>query len=79
MGHTDIDKSPSLHNQSIGFIQSIGSGTRSTSAGERPKNDAKDHESKKSDDAKTASGADATTTASVAKDAAKPASPSSSN
>lgn len=32
MGHTDIDKSPALHSQSIGFIRSIGGGGRTTSA-----------------------------------------------
>lgn len=32
IGHTDIDKSPALHSQSIGFIRSVGSGNPSTSA-----------------------------------------------
>jgi len=39
IGHTDIDKSPALHAQSIGYIRSIGSGTRSATAG--PEADAK--------------------------------------
>lgn len=33
IGHTDIDKSPALHAQSIGFIRSIGSGTQSATVG----------------------------------------------
>ncbi len=33
IGHTDIDKSPALHAQSIGYIRSIGSGTRSATVG----------------------------------------------
>jgi hypothetical protein len=38
IGHTDIDKSPALHAQSIGFIRSIGSGTQ-PDAEARPRND----------------------------------------
>ena len=47
IGHTDIDKSPALHSQSIGFIRSIGGSSQSTSAtvspnagDDKPKNDA---------------------------------------
>jgi hypothetical protein len=45
IGHTDIDKSPALHAQSIGFIRSIGSGssasaTVSPDLDEKPRNDA---------------------------------------
>lgn len=54
IGHTDIDKSPSLHAQSIGYIQSIGGGSRSTSTGDKPKSDGNDHESKKADETKAA-------------------------
>jgi pimeloyl-ACP methyl ester carboxylesterase len=32
VGHTDIDKSPALHAQSIAFVQSIGGGGRSSTA-----------------------------------------------
>jgi hypothetical protein len=54
MGHTDIDKSPALHAQSINYIQSIGGGTRSTSTSDKPKSESKDHESKSGSDAKSA-------------------------
>lgn len=45
IGHTDIDKSPALHAQSIGYIRSIGSGSSASAkvspdADEKPKNDA---------------------------------------
>jgi hypothetical protein len=43
IGHTDIDKSPALHAQSIGYIRSVGSGTQSATAGPdadaRPRNE----------------------------------------
>jgi hypothetical protein len=44
VGHTDIDKSPSLHAQSISHILSIG-GAPPTSTTERPKTDVKPNES----------------------------------
>jgi hypothetical protein len=43
VGHTDIDKSPALHTQSIGYIQSIG-GAAPTSTTERPKTEPKSNE-----------------------------------
>jgi hypothetical protein len=45
IGHTDIDKSPSLHSQSINFVQSIG-GRRSRSETASPKDDSSGKESK---------------------------------
>lgn len=54
MGHTDIDKSPSLHNQSIAYIQSIGGGSRSSSTSEKPKPAEKDKEGKNDDTTKAA-------------------------
>ena len=45
VGHTDIDKSPSLHAQSISHILSIG-GAQPTSTTERPKTEPKGNESK---------------------------------
>lgn len=44
IGHTDIDKSPALHSQSIGYIRSIGGG-RSSSTAQSPKQESKDKES----------------------------------
>jgi hypothetical protein len=44
VGHTDIDKSPSLHAQSINHILSIG-GAQPTSTTERPKSEPKGNES----------------------------------
>ncbi len=44
IGHTDIDKSPSLHSQSIGYIRSIG-GRSSSSTAASPKQESKDKES----------------------------------
>lgn len=49
IGHTDIDKSPTLHSQSIGYVQSIG-GSRAASATAEPKADAKPEESTKKPD-----------------------------
>jgi hypothetical protein len=43
VGHTDIDKSPSLHSQSITYIRSIG-GAPPTSTTERPKQEPKGSE-----------------------------------
>jgi hypothetical protein len=43
IGHTDIDKSPTLHTQSISHIRSIG-GTPPTSTTERPKSEPKANE-----------------------------------
>jgi len=37
VGHTDIDKSPALHSQSIGFIRSIGGGRAAPATAEAPK------------------------------------------
>jgi hypothetical protein len=48
VGHTDIDKSPSLHTQSISYIRSIGGAPTTTT--ERPKSNGKDDESRKLDD-----------------------------
>ncbi len=46
IGHTDIDKSPALHSQSIGYIRSIGGGGRAAPAtAESPKQESKDKES----------------------------------
>ena len=50
IGHTDIDKSPTLHSQSIGYVQSIGGGSRAASAKAEPKADAKPEESTKKPD-----------------------------
>jgi hypothetical protein len=42
VGHTDIDKSPALHSQSIGFIRSVGGGGRAAPAtAEAPKQESK--------------------------------------
>jgi hypothetical protein len=41
VGHTDIDKSPALHSQSIGFIRSIGGGGRAPATAEAPKQESK--------------------------------------
>jgi len=42
VGHTDIDKSPALHSQSIGYIRSIGGGGRAAPAtAEAPKQESK--------------------------------------
>ena len=88
IGHTDIDKSPALHSQSIGFIRSIGSGNPSTSAtvspdagDDKPKNDAPKPETnattKDTAPASTASVPASTTlspsTAAAAAEAPKPA------
>jgi hypothetical protein len=45
IGHTDIDKSPSLHSQSINYVQSIG-GRRSRSQTASPKDSSSGKESK---------------------------------
>jgi hypothetical protein len=45
IGHTDIDKSPSLHSQSINFVQSVGSGRRTTSEAASPRSEGLDRES----------------------------------
>ena len=45
IGHTDIDKSPALHSQSIGYVQSIGGRSRAASAKAEPKEDVKPDES----------------------------------
>ena len=54
IGHTDIDKSPSLHSQSIGYIRSIGGSRSSSSTAERPKQESKDKESGTASGDKTA-------------------------
>lgn len=42
IGHTDIDKSPALHSQSIGYVQSIGGAGRASAAAKaEPKEEAK--------------------------------------
>jgi hypothetical protein len=41
VGHTDIDKSPALHSQSIGFIRSIGGGRAAPATAEAPKQESK--------------------------------------
>jgi hypothetical protein len=54
MGHTDIDKSPALHAQSIGFIQSIGGGGggASAAAAAEPKSSAPDKASESKPESK---------------------------
>ena len=54
IGHTDIDKSPSLHSQSIGYIRSIGGSRSSSSTAQRPKQESKDKESGTASGEKTA-------------------------
>jgi hypothetical protein len=46
VGHTDIDKSPSLHSQSISHILSIGGAPRPATTTERPQTEPKGNESK---------------------------------
>jgi hypothetical protein len=58
MGHTDIDKSPALHSQSIGYVQSIG-GSRSSTATVSPKKDSSDKESSTKSESKSADTKDA--------------------
>jgi pimeloyl-ACP methyl ester carboxylesterase len=62
MGHTDIDKSPALHSQSIGYVQSIGgSRSRSDTATAAPKPSGQESSAKpseKSDEVKTAAAKD---------------------
>ncbi len=41
VGHTDIDKSPALHSQSIGYIRSIGGGRAAPATAEAPKQESK--------------------------------------
>jgi hypothetical protein len=41
VGHTDIDKSPALHSQSIGYIRSIGGGGRAPETAAAPKQESK--------------------------------------
>ena len=55
VGHTDIDKSPALHSQSISHIRSIG-GTPPTSTTERPKIEPKGNEGNGTPPATPASG-----------------------
>ncbi|MCC6948061.1 MAG: lipase [Bradyrhizobiaceae bacterium] len=80
MGHTDIDKSPALHAQSIGFIQSIGGGGNSRTSAAAPKSDATEKtngakpESK--DDSKPGSDAAAKPAAGRTETAASPSAPS---
>ncbi len=78
MGHTDIDKSPALHAQSIGFIQSIGGGNSRTSAA-APKSDADKTNGAKpesKDDSKPGSDAAAKPAAGRTETAASPSAPS---
>ena len=53
IGHTDIDKSPTLHSQSIGYVQSIG-GSRSSTATAKPKQESSGQESSTKSEEKTA-------------------------
>jgi hypothetical protein len=53
MGHTDIDKSPALHSQSIGYVLSIG-GSRSSTA-TAPKNEPSDKEGNNATESKSKS------------------------
>jgi hypothetical protein len=76
IGHTDIDKSPSLHAQSISYIQSIGSARASTT--EQPKADTKDKGSSATSPAASTKnsespGPGAQTTAATSKPAPAPA------
>lgn len=67
MGHTDIDKSPALHAQSINYIQSIGGGrSSSASAGATSKDPSQDKSSEGKPESKKGS---------AAATAAKPAAP----
>jgi hypothetical protein len=64
IGHTDIDKSPALHSQSIGYVQAIGgsrSRSRSDTAQAAPKPSGQESSAKpseKSDEVKTAAAKD---------------------
>jgi hypothetical protein len=74
IGHTDIDKSPSLHSQSINFVQSIG-GRRSRSETASPKDDSSGKESKakaSKESEKAAADSKPETTASLAEKKAAP-------
>lgn len=57
IGHTDIDKSPALHSQSIGYVQSIG-GSRSGTATAAPKQEPLDQESGAKPEAKSMTASD---------------------
>src|SRR5690606_4201762 len=61
VGHTDIDKSPALHSQSIGYIRSIGGSRRAPATAAAPKQESKQD------------GAAATKPAETAQTPAKPA------
>jgi hypothetical protein len=56
IGHTDIDKSPALHSQSINYVQSIGGSRRATTeaASPAPKKDTDEKESAAKAESKTA-------------------------
>jgi hypothetical protein len=56
VGHTDIDKSPALHSQSINYVQSIGGSRRATTetASPAPKKDTDEKESAAKAESKTA-------------------------
>jgi hypothetical protein len=54
MGHTDIDKSPALHSQSISYVLSIG-GSRSSTAAAPKKKEASDKESNNATESKSSS------------------------
>jgi hypothetical protein len=64
VGHTDIDKSPALHSQSIDYIRSIGGGGRAPATAAAPKQESKQ------DDA--AAGAKPAETAQAPKQESKP-------
>lgn len=53
MGHTDIDKSPALHSQSIGYIRSVGGGGRTSATAAAPKQESKQDDAKPAETAKS--------------------------
>jgi hypothetical protein len=59
MGHTDIDKSPALHSQSIGYVQSIGGSRSSTATAPKKEEKESDKESSTKPEAKSADAKDA--------------------
>jgi pimeloyl-ACP methyl ester carboxylesterase len=76
IGHTDIDKSPTLHSQSIGYVQSIG-GSRSSTATAKPKQESSGQESSTKSEEKTAAAPAAAPTPAAPAPAAAPASTAS--
>jgi hypothetical protein len=54
MGHTDIDKSPALHSQSIGYVQSIGGSRSNTATAPKKEEKESDKESSTKSESKSA-------------------------